>query len=259
MNFHKKSLSQKSSSSKTLNQQNSFKSKQNTINSSSSSSSTNHNGKHKRQQQHTTSKSTSSIDVLRSDRAAGEAEGDEKKMCAVSFVNSSTVRKQEDQNMQNQINDECFKLPPKILLSPTTTRDIYENRLKSTNNLEENCNSTTYNGKTTHNNLVQSSNSHQQQTAASNSIQNTYPTSSYFAEKNLPNFISTAAAAAAAEPCAVKTTTTATATSVTSSTAESNTLSAQRQQHLLLQAEKQTEEKIELTKASLRQGGEVAL
>ncbi|TMW52814.1 hypothetical protein DOY81_002081 [Sarcophaga bullata] len=108
-------------------------------------------------------------------------------------------QKELHKNKENvEIKDDYFTLPPKALLSPTTTRDIYENRLKSA------------------------------------SIINFQPSES-------SKKISASASVLASPP--VTTT----------------TVTAQRRRDLKLKAEQQNHDQIELNKASLRQGDEVAL
>lgn len=110
-------------------------------------------------------------------------------------VNSKEVFKNNDQNedlKKQEIPDDYFTLPPKALLSPTTTRDIYENRLNK-------------------------------------------PTASSIIQSSLSSAI----------PVSPPVTTT--------------TVTAQRRRDLKLKAEQQNHEQIELDKASLRQGDEVAL
>lgn len=110
--------------------------------------------------------------------------------------NQKELHKNKEDNVE--IKDDYFTLPPKALLSPTTTRDIYENRLKSA------------------------------------SIINYQPSES-------STKISTPASVLASPP--VTTT----------------TVTAQRRRDLKLKAEQQNHDQIELSKASLRQGDEVAL
>lgn len=107
-----------------------------------------------------------------------------------------TNRNKDKEN--EKIIDDYFTLPPKALLSPTTTRDIYENRLKPA--------SSTIN----HHQSVSSPKSKSTSTSVSPPVTTT-------------------------------------------------TVTAQRRRDLKLQAEQQNHEQIELNKASLRQGDEVAL
>lgn len=112
--------------------------------------------------------------------------------------NQKELHKNKEENVE--IKDDYFTLPPKALLSPTTTRDIYENRLKSASIIN-----------------YQSS------------------------ESSTKISTSTSASVIASPP--VTTT----------------TVTAQRRRDLKLKAEQQNHDQIELSKASLRQGDEVAL
>lgn len=108
---------------------------------------------------------------------------------------------QDSDQLKREIKNEYFALPPKALLSPTTTRDIYEtSRLK---------------------------------------------TSIDAASASLPTISTSSASSSVSVPQNVATTAT--------------TVTAHRRRDLKLRAEQQNNDQIELNKASLHHGDEVAL